>query len=269
MNNVFSLKITDIIDEGSNRMTYLLEKPDDFKWDEGSHISVALDGYKVNGKLDNRMIRKFSIFTMDYEKRIGITTRLDSSESEYKKKMSKFCIGDLCHIIEYGSRMKLRRENRPVVLISMGVGMATMRPLIKSFLDDESGIPYITNIVVNKSSDYLYKDELEVLENDKYKTINFKGRKELKNGLKEMDFNNAIFYVVGSKDFLKSTIEILKTKGADNKSVMIDRNEGIIDLYFDKNDYESMKVKNYGISKKFVPLVIPNGCACGGNCTCK
>lgn len=269
MSEIITLKITDIIDEGNNIKTYIFNKPEDFNWDEGSHISIGLKDYRKDGKLDNRLIRKFSIFTMNYEDKVGITTRLDSSDSDYKKIMSELKVGDDCHIIEYGSRMRLRREDRDIALISMGVGMATMRPIIKEFLDNDSNVKSITNIIVTKTKNYLYSDELDGLESDRYKNLCFNGRNDFKNGLKNLELDNAIYYVVGSKEFLKETIEILKEKGADSKSIMIDKNEGIIEIYFDENDYENMEVKNYGVSKKFVPLVIPNGCACGGNCTCK
>lgn len=270
MKDSYSVKLLDIVDEGSRRATYIFEKPDDFNWEEGSHISLGLDGCIVDGMKNKSMIREFSIATTVDENKVVISTRLDSSDSEYKKHLSKIHVGDTCSIFGCGSRMKLRRENKNIVLISMGVGMATMRPLITSYLRNQDGIGSLTNIVVNRSNDYLYKKELVDSPDKNYKNICYKGRKEYKEMLMKNDYGDAIFYIVGSNEFLKDSVNLLRDKGVAVEDIMIDKDRSKLEAYYDANSYENMQVKNYGASASFTPLAFAmGGCSCGGNCTCK
>lgn len=271
MKDNFSVKLIDIIDEGNKRATYIFDKPSDFNWDEGSHISLGLEDCFIDGKRNKARVREFSIATTIDEDKVVISTRLDSSESEYKKLLSQMKIGDSCSIFGCGSRMKLRRENKNVVLISMGVGMATMRPLITSYLKNQEGIGSMTNIVVNKSNNYLYKKELLDSPKKNFKNICYTGRQQYKENLMKDDFGQAVYYIVGSNAFLKDSVNLLREKGVAVEDIMIDKERTKLESYYDANSYENMQVKNYSAtSASFTPLAFAmGGCSCGGNCTCK
>lgn len=158
------VKIIDIIDEAKGIKTYLLEKPENEIWEEGSHIHIGIVGFD-EGELPNKsLVRHMSIMTLPTEKKLGFTTRVQENPSEFKEKLSKLHVGDELVTFKIGSRMQLRRYNRPIVLLSMGVGIATMRPLILSFIADTSNIPCLYNVNVD-SSNTIYKNELSLIEN--------------------------------------------------------------------------------------------------------
>lgn len=227
------LKIIDIIDEGLDTRTYYLEKPLDFNWEEGSHTHIAVEGYDIGEVPNKKLVRHMSIMTLAQEERIGFTTRFPSAASEYKTKLSEYKVGEELIIFKLGSRMRLRRENRPIVLLSMGVGIATMRPLILAFNQYDSDIKELIQINVD-SSISIYKNELESLVNDKFLNIWCKSRVEFYQNLSEvMKKDNPIYYIVGSDTFLRTNIQKLKSNGVKVEDIMIDKKEGILQLYYE------------------------------------
>lgn len=274
MKDTYFVKIKEIINEGKNRSTYIFDIPEEMKWVEGSHISLALKEALVDGKFDKTLVRKFYIATTIDEGKIALSTRLDSSDSDYKKKLSNMCVGDECILYGCESHMPIRRENKKLVLISMGVGMATMRPIIKTYLGDTRGVDGIQNICVDRTGDYLYRSEISCDIENNLETIVAKSRSDIKDILGNrniVDYHNSIFYIVGSKDFLKSIIKILKYNGVGQDSIMIDKSKAVLETYFNAEKYDVLKVKEYHkTSNKFMPLAFAGGgCSCGGNCTCK
>lgn len=226
------LKIVDIREEAEQTKTYLLEKPADFNWEEGSHTHIALNGYDDNELPDKSLVRHMSIMTLDTENRIGFTTRVPEIGSEYKRRLAKLNVGDELIIFKLGSRMRLRRENREIVLLSMGVGIATMRPLIVSYLNNQSDIPHLTNI--NVDSNTIFQTELDLLTNSFYTNYWTKSRVQFYQTLTEvMKNDNSIYYIVGSDTFLRTIIKKLKANNVSVEDIMIDKKDGILQLYYD------------------------------------
>lgn len=226
------LKIVDIREEAEQTKTYLLEKPADFNWEEGSHTHIALNGYDDNELPDKSLVRHMSIMTLDIENRIGFTTRVPEIGSEYKRRLAKLNVGDELIIFKLGSRMRLRRENREIVLLSMGVGIATMRPLIVSYLNNQSDIPHLTNI--NVDSNTIFRTELDLLTNSFYTNYWTKSRVQFYQTLTEvMKNDNSIYYIVGSDTFLRTIIKKLKANNVSVEDIMIDKKDGILQLYYD------------------------------------
>jgi len=274
MKDAYFVNIKEIIDEGNRRATYIFNRPEDMTWEEGSNISLALREALVDGKINKNLSRKFSIATTVDEDLVAISTRLDSSDSDYKKVLANLCVGDGCIIYDSQSHMPIRRENKKLVMISMGVGMATIRPIIKTYMKDMDGITGILNICVDRSGDYLYKDEISNNLDKKIETLVAKSRHELNDILNDeykIEYENSIFYIVGSKEFLKDTISSLKKRGVNKDFIMIDKSKAALETYYNSDKYEGLKVKDYhNISEKFIPLAFAGGgCSCGGNCTCK
>ena len=222
----YRLKIMDIAEEAPGVRTYFLEKPEEFTWIEGAHMHVGLPGFD-EGELPNKdMVRHMSIMTLPGENKIGFTTRVLPSLSEFKEKLSKLHIGEEVTLFKVGSRMFLRRENRPIVLISMGVGISTMRPLIYGFIKDKAGIPGLININVNSSRAFVYKTELDKLENSFYQNYWLDSRTSFYEELdKASDQSDAIYYIVGSDTFIKEVIKFLKSKEIEESSLLIDKKE--------------------------------------------
>ena len=129
--------------------------------------------------------------------------------------------------------MYLRRENRPIVLVSMGVGLATMRPLIHSYIKDNTDIPKIININVDSSKDYIYKAELDHLVNSYYQNYWIATRNDFYETLNQTsEDSNAIYYVVGSDDFIIDVIKFLRNKMVHDDSIIIDKKDELLAKYF-------------------------------------
>lgn len=242
MNYNLDVKLLEKKYVGDNRVTLYFSVPKGFEWEAGSHISLALKGYNKNDVFNKEYVRKFSINTLMEENKIGITTRIDSSDSLYKKKIDEIKVGDRCSIIDYGVRLPIRREDKGIVFISMGVGMSTVRPLIKRIIENSEGIKSLKNICVNKTENYLFKSELEnyvFCDNECCHN-----RKDLKNIIDTIkDIKNNIFYIIGSRDFVQDMVVILKEHGVSKNDIMIDKKEGILEGLYSGMSYMDIKNK--------------------------
>lgn len=227
------LKIIDIVNEGNDTKTFYLEKPHDINWEEGSHTHIALNNYEVNEVVNKNLVRHMSIMTLAHENKIGFTTRFPNQKSEYKTLLSNYRVGDEINLYKLGSRMRLRRENKRIVLLSMGVGIATMRPLILAYNQDQTGIPQLVHINVD-SNPTIYKEEFESLNNNQFKNYWTLSRVEYFQRLTEViSQDNTIYYIVGSDTFLRSNIQKLKLAGVKVENIVIDKKDGLLNLYYD------------------------------------
>lgn len=227
------LKIIDIVNEGNDTKTFYLEKPNEFNWEEGSHTHIALNNYEVDEVVNKSLVRHMSIMTLAHENKIGFTTRFPNQKSEYKTLLSDYQIGDEINLFKLGSRMKLRRENKRIVLLSMGVGIATMRPLILAYNQDQTGIPQLVHINVD-SNPTIYKKEFESFKNDQLTNHWTHSRVEYFQRLTEtISQTDSLYYIVGSDTFLRTNIQKLKLAGVKVEDIIIDKKDGILNLYYD------------------------------------
>lgn len=228
----YNVKITDIIEEVPGVKTFLLEKPEDLNWEEGSHTHIGLLGFDAGETPNKALVRHMSIMSLPEDNKIGFTTKMMAPLSEFKENLSKLHIGDEVVLFKVGSKMLLRRENKPIVLVSMGVGIATMRPLVHRFIKDTTGIPKLTNININSSNNFVYKNELSQLENSIYQNHWVDTRNKLYETLDTITKQENIYYLVGSDTFIKDVIKYLKEKGIEEASIIIDKKEEMRSSFF-------------------------------------
>lgn len=229
----YRLSIVDIIDERPNTKTYILEKPSSMIWDEGSHIHLALEDYDKNEVPNKALVRHMSIMSNWDENKLAFTTRFIEPISPFKEVLIRLTKGDHLKVFKVNSRMTLRRKGRPLVLISMGVGLATMRPLMHRFHQDPSNIPLLVNMNVDAHEKALYQDEMEGLRNERIKLHWCKSRLELFNTLETLNIESPIYYVVGSDLFLRTILKRLKAKAVVKEDIVIDKKSHIMDLYYE------------------------------------
>ena len=219
-----NIKVIDIVDEAKYTKTYYFEKPQDFTWEEGAHTHIAHVGFDAGEKPNKDLVRHMSIMTLPKENKIGKTTRFVSICSEFKDKLSNLNIGDEVILFKVGSVMTLRRNDRPVILLSMGVGIAAMRPIILSFKEDSTDVPYMINVNVDSSGEFIYKDELDKFVDEGYKNYWISNRQEYYKKLDQLvELKKPIFYIVGSYDFAKSNIQRLVAKNISGDDILIDK----------------------------------------------
>ena len=228
------LKIIDIINEAKGTKTYYFEKPENLTWEPGSSIHMGLIGFDEGEKPNKSLVRHMSIMTLSNENKIGITTRIPGSSSEFKNNLSKLNVGDEAVFFKVSSKMPLKRCNRPIILLSMGVGLASMRPIIHTLLSDKSDLPYLINVNVDSSNDFIFKEELDKFVDENYKNYWLNSRKAFYELLDELtQTENSIYYIVGSYDFVKNTIQTLKAKNVRVEDIVIDKREEDIKILFE------------------------------------
>lgn len=228
----YRLKITDIVDEVEGTRTYYMDMPQDFSWDEGSHAHIGLSGFDQGEMPVKEWVRHMSIMTLPDERKIGFTTRKRENCSEFKEKLFQSEIGDEIVVFKPGSRMSLRRENRPVILLSMGVGIATMRPLVLAYSKNSDGIPMMTNVNVDATGDFLYRKDLDHLACDCYINLWLDGRQKLHSYLENLNYEDRpVFYLVGSDPFIIDLIHRLRGKGVLQEDLVIDKKPEFISRF--------------------------------------
>ena len=228
----YKLKIIDIVEETQGTKSYYFEKPEELTWEPGSNIHVGLVGFDEGEKPNKELVRHMSIITLPKENKIGITTRVPGSASEFKDKLSKLKIGDELIIFKLGTRMTLKRTGKPVFLISMGVGISAMRSFILSYIENRQGIPSITNINVDNSG-FIYKKELDKLIDEDYKNYWINSRKAFYEILEgKASVEEGIYYVVGSDSFISEVINVLKEHKINRDNIIIDKKQEDIDRFW-------------------------------------
>jgi len=190
-------------------------------WHEGDHAMLILN---VNGDLVGK---KLSFASLAEDGLIRFTTRINKEASDYKKTLLSLVRGEEVKISEPSGDFKLRREKRPLVLVSNGVGIAVMRPLMQLYLRDKKDIPKMINMNVDSRSN-IYKDEFAKVQDDDFKVYYLSHRAsyysmlyhELKL-LSQSFIEKPIVYMSGSDEFVEETWSYLKDlEFADDDLIM-------------------------------------------------
>lgn len=240
----YKLEIIDIVKH--NDITYSYDFKGDLKsWNEGDASKLYL---QVDEKEE---ARKFSYATLADENIIRFTTRIKSSPSEYKSKLLTFKIGDTVEISNPKEGLRLRRDDRPLALLSNGVGIAATRAFIKAYEKDNAGIPEILQINVDRYG-AIYYDEMAMIEKRlPFKSIYLNNREtfynqldsELQALMTSYDVEPYI-YVVGSDAFVLETRSYLKNVGFTDEDIIME---------------------DHVLSSEACGCGPDNGCGCGAN----
>ncbi|MBN2221527.1 MAG: FAD-dependent oxidoreductase [Vallitaleaceae bacterium] len=232
---IYPLDLVSIHEEAKDTYTYYFKKPKELSWEEGAHTHLALNRFDEGlGWFQKKDVRHFSIFSLVDEEYLAISTRIPNPMSEFKEAMSKAKSGDRFYVFKVGSRLKLRRQERPVVLLSAGVAMATIRPLVKSYDKNSQGITKMIHINIDSSGEYLYQEEFEQFQksNPNFTNRHVNKRKdfyqELSNLLRDDEF--ADYYVIGSYDFIVEVYGKLKQAKISDEQIFVDTKEGVASL---------------------------------------
>lgn len=219
-----SLELMEIIQHDNETYSFDFNMNQDIMWKEG-------DSSKVYVQVGEQQIgKKFSYATVPEENKIRFTTRIREEASRYKQALNALKIGDSIEVSEPSGEFYLRRENRPILLLSNGVGVAASRSLIYAYQYDQSDIPMMASINVNNSSK-LYETELKEVES-KIKYFSAHHASDRKNYYQSVDFvlqnimkylsDDPIIYVVGSHAFVQGSIEHLLSMGMSGHDIITD-----------------------------------------------
>ena len=223
---IYWTKINKIIEETPEVKTYLLDCPEDFTWEEGSHTHFALEGFNAGDKPNRSLIRHMSISTLPHENSIGITTRIREQCSEFKSILRNLEVGNEVAIFKTHSNVPLKRENKNVYLLSSGVGLATFRPLVLDYFDRADNVNQIHSLNIDSSKDFLFPNIFESAPDKKFTSKFVDNRIDYYEEVKNLALDkDGLFYVVGSDEFLVQNIEVLREQGIKPEQIMLDKRE--------------------------------------------
>lgn len=224
---IYWTKINKIIEETPEVKTYMLECPEDYTWEEGSHIHLALEGFNAGDKPNRSLIRHMSISTLPHENLIGITTRIKEQCSEFKTILRNLEIGDEVAVFKTHTNVPLKREDKNVCLLSAGVGLATFRPLVLDYFERADNVNQIHSLNIDSSKDYLFTNIFEPVPDKKFTSQFVDNRKDYYEEVKNLaEDKDGLFYVVGSDEFLEQNIEVLREQGIKPEQIMLDKHAG-------------------------------------------
>ncbi|GIP63484.1 hypothetical protein J32TS6_20390 [Virgibacillus pantothenticus] len=223
---IYWTKINKIIEETPEVKTYLLDCPEDFTWEEGSHTHFALKGFNAGDKPNRSLIRHMSISTLPHENSIGITTRIREQCSEFKTILRNLEVGNEVAIFKTHSNVPLKREDKNVYLLSSGVGLATFRPLVLDYFERSDNVNQIHSLNIDSSKDFLFTNIFESVPDKKFTSQFVDNRKDYYEEVKNLAVDkDGLFYVVGSDEFLVQNIEVLRGQGIKPKQIMLDKHK--------------------------------------------
>lgn len=224
---IYWTKIKEVVAENIDTKTYYLECPEGFVWEEGAHTHLALEGFNSGDKPNRSLVRHMSICTMPDEETIGITTRVREVRSEFKTILDKLPIGSEVALFKTHSNVPLRREDKTVFLLSSGVGIATFRPLVREYLNNTDKVDGLHSLNVDSSKNYLYPELFVNNEDGRFTAEFVDNRAEYYSKVRELaNQTDALFYIVGSDEFLADNINLLKDAGVQGENIMLDKHPG-------------------------------------------
>lgn len=223
---IYWTKINKIIEETPEVKTYLLDCPEGFTWEEGSHTHMALKGFNAGDKPNRNLIRHMSISTVPKEKSIGITTRIREECLEFKTILRNLRAGDEVALFKTHSNVPLKRENKNIYLLSSGVGLATFRPLALDYFECADNVNQMHSLNIDSSKDYLFTNIFESAPDKNFTSQFVDNRKDYYEEVKNLATDkDGLFYIVGSDEFLEQNIEVLREHSIKPEQIMLDKHE--------------------------------------------
>ncbi|WP_245672013.1 dihydropteridine reductase [Caryophanon latum] len=227
-------KINKIVEETPEVKTFLIDVPEDFTWEEGAHTHFALKGFNEGEGPNRELIRHMSISTLPNEGAIGITTRIKELCSEFKSILKTIEIGTEVALFKTHSNMPLKEEGKNIYFLTAGVGIATVRPLALKYLQNDTNVPSIHSLNVDSSAQYVFTDVFTTNEEKNFTAQYVNSRDAFYaevTRLVQAD-KDGIYYIVGSNDFLKENIALLREHGVETSQMMIDKRASFLEEFF-------------------------------------
>ena len=230
---IYWTKINKIIEESPEVKTFLLDCPEGFTWEEGAHTHLALEGFNVGEKPNKSLVRHMSISTVPNEHSVGITTRIREQCSEFKSILRNLEVGNQVALFKIHSNVPLKREGKNIYLLSSGVGLATFRPLVLTYLERPNNIKHIHSLSVDSTKNYLFADIFESAPDKNFTAQYVNHRKDYYEEVKKLAADqDGLFYVVGSDEFIMQNIEVLREQGIHPEQIKLDKREQHLEKFF-------------------------------------
>ncbi|PKQ64499.1 hypothetical protein BZG02_06745 [Labilibaculum filiforme] len=203
--------------------TFKFAVPEKSKWTPGAYAHFLSSDLQNGEKVNKESVRELSIMSHPDEKFIGFTTRIRQNPSDFKQCLLNLKPGEAIRMFKIGNHFKDKGTDKPIVFISMGVGLATFRPLILEHLKDATKFASMININIDRSGNFVYQEELAKLDESKLKNVFVTNRDDLYRVISQcINSDDNIYYVVGSTEFNKSIRDFLLENNISKKAIVLD-----------------------------------------------
>lgn len=230
---IYWTKINKIIEETPEVKTFLLDLPEGFTWEEGAHTHLALEGFNAGDQPNKSLVRHMSISTLPNEQTVGITTRIRELCSEFKSILRNLEVGEKVALFKIHSNVPLKRQDKNIYLLSSGVGLATFRPLVLSYLERPDNINLIHSLNIDSKKDFLFTDIFESAPDKNFTSQYVDNRKGYYEEVKKLAADqDGLFYVVGSDEFIMQNIDVLREQGIQPEQIALDKRERQLPNFF-------------------------------------
>lgn len=230
---IYWTKINKIIEETPEVKTFMLDLPQGFTWEEGAHTHLALEGFNAGDQPNKSLVRHMSICTLPNEQTVGITTRIRELCSEFKSILRNLEVGDKVALFKIHSNVPLKREDKNIYLLSSGVGLATFRPLVLTYLERPDHIDRIHSLTIDSTQDYLFTDVFETAPDKNFTSQYVNNRNDYYEEVKKLAADqDGLFYVVGSDEFILQNIDVLREQGIKPEQIVLDKRERQLANFF-------------------------------------
>jgi len=223
---IYWTKINQIVDETPEVKTYMLDRPEDFTWEEGAHTHLGMKGFNAGNQPNRGLVRHMTIMTLPHEDLIGITTRIREQCSEYKQILRNLDVGSEVAIFKTHSNIPLQRKNKNIYMLSQGVGLATFRPLVLDYFKRPNNVKHIHSLNIDSSRDFLFTNIFKSAPDKNFTSQFVDNRKDYYEEVKKLATDkDGLFYIVGSDEFLIQNIEVLREQGIKPGQIKLDKHE--------------------------------------------
>ncbi len=219
------IRLTGVVQHSTEVYSLDFESIFPLEWDAGAHCKVFV---KTELAYEGKTLSYASI---PQERIIRFTTRISDKRSAYKSALAKLAIGDLVEVTLPKVNIKLMREDRPILFLSNGVGIAAIRPFVKAYESNKNGIPHVIQLNVD-SSGPIYQDEFSAisLQNPLFESYYLQHRQGFYSkldvvlqGLFESHEKDPYIYIIGSEGFVRETFQYLIEMGISDEQLIIDQ----------------------------------------------
>lgn len=232
-NTFFTIQLQSINKEAENTYTFTFPIPEDFSWKEGACVHFAHSQFDISkGKKANKdFVRHLSISSLPDEGVMSFTTRIPEIRSGFKQELLQAKPGDSFSLFKPENRLELKREGKPIILISAGVGIAATRTMIRAYVLNQKHIPSLLHINIDSSGMYLYQDDITQYECTTQGLTNIfvNSRDDLYQELAGKFLDDAIYYIVGGDEFLFDVSKWLMSRGISISSIILDKKASFYD----------------------------------------
>lgn len=232
-----SIQLLEIVKEDEETYTYKFNIPQGTTWDAGTNAHLVAIGSEHNFAPSKEHMRHFSICSLPEEGYMGFSTRIRNNASTFKENLKVVKPGDKLQVYGLKNRLPLERNNQTVVLLSMGVGIATMRPILLAAANNGEGLGKVININIDKKDKRIYGAELEALNQQEQIEVHYTHTRNafyqtINTTLNEKD---AEYHIVGSDEFVQNTAQYLISHKVAKAQIKLDkkpaRTEAILSQY--------------------------------------